>query len=266
MLEGSVAQVIAAEAGWTVAEGDSLLMLRDLPADCFELLIADAPYSSGGAFRGDRARPTAEKYVKTAAIPTAPEDFEGDTRDQRSFTLWVSYWCAEALRAAKDGAVAVLFTDWRQLAATQDAFQVGGWVFRGIAAWDKTEGSRPRAGGLRSQCEYMVWGTKGGLIERPVYVHGCFRVQTAKDKLHQAVKPDVILSELVKLCPPGGLVLDPFNGSGSTGIAATRAGLRYVGFEISPYWAELSRERIRADLAGSTLRDAQQGQAALFGT
>jgi site-specific DNA-methyltransferase (adenine-specific) len=261
--EGTIAEVLSGTARWCVHRGDSLLALRDLPDECVDLLLTDPPYSSGGAFRGDRARSTGEKYV-TSGAQHVPEDFEGDTRDQRSFELWTSLWCAEAWRVAKDGCVGMLFSDWRQLGATADAFQAGGWVLRGISAWDKGEATRPRNGGMRGQCEYIVWGSRGPLVERDVYLNGCFRVQVGKDKLHQAVKPDPLLSDLVRLCPPGGVVLDPFNGSGSTGIACARAGLRYIGLEITDSWSALSRERIRAEFEQSTLAARAAGQGALF--
>jgi site-specific DNA-methyltransferase (adenine-specific) len=260
--EGTLEQVLAGTGRWCVQHSDSLLALRTLPDACVDMVVTDPPYSSGGQFRGDRARPTAEKHVSTDASHVP--DFEGDARDQRSFELWTSLWCAEAWRCAKVGAVGVLFSDWRQLGATADAFQAGGWVFRGVAAWDKTESTRPRAGGLRAQCEYLVWGTRGPLTERDVYLNGCFRVPVGKDKLHQAVKPDALLADLVRLCPPGGVVLDPFNGSGSTGLAALRAGLRYVGIEIVDSWAELSRERLRAEMDTSTLAARASGQTAMF--
>jgi site-specific DNA-methyltransferase (adenine-specific) len=264
MSEGTITEVLSGTARWCVARGDSLLTLRDLPDACVDLVLTDPPYSSGGAFRGDRARSTGDKYVSTGA-EHVPDDFAGDTRDQRGYELWTALWSAEAIRCTRPGGVAMFFTDWRQLGATADAFQAGGWVFRGIVPWDKTESTRPRAGGFRSQCEYVVWGSNGPLPERDVYLNGCFRFPVGKDKLHQAVKPDALLSELVRLCPPGGVVLDPFNGSGSTGLAATRAGLRYVGIEIVESWAELSRERIRADVAGSTLAARGAGQVAMFG-
>jgi site-specific DNA-methyltransferase (adenine-specific) len=263
LTEGTVAEVLAGTAGWTVLGGDSLLALRELPDGCVDLVLADPPYSSGGQFRGDRARPTGEKYVLSYGNHENA-DFAGDTRDQKSFELWTALWCAEAWRVAREGCVGMLFTDWRQLGATADAFQAGGWVFRGVAAWDKGS-CRPRNGGLRQQCEFVVWGSRGPLVERDVYLDGCLRVSVEKDKLHQAAKPDAVLSELVRLCPPGGLVLDPFPGSGSVGIACARAGLRYIGIEIVPGWAELSRERLRAEHSGSTLEARASGQLPLLG-
>ena len=48
--------------------------------------------------------------------------------------------------------------------------------------------------------------------------------------------------------PPGGTVLDPFTGSGSTGRAAMLEGARFIGCELSPEYAEIARARIRYTL------------------
>jgi DNA modification methylase len=45
-------------------------------------------------------------------------------------------------------------------------------------------------------------------------------------------------------CPRGGVVLDPFSGAGTTGIAALKHGRNYIGIELNPEWVELSRKRI----------------------
>jgi DNA modification methylase len=48
-------------------------------------------------------------------------------------------------------------------------------------------------------------------------------------------------------CPEGGLVLDPFNGSGTTGLVATRLQRRYIGIELNPEYVAMSRRRITDD-------------------
>jgi len=54
---------------------------------------------------------------------------------------------------------------------------------------------------------------------------------------------------LIRLVTPtGGLVLDPFCGSGSTGIAALREGRRFVGVELDPDYAAIARRRIAEDM------------------
>jgi site-specific DNA-methyltransferase (adenine-specific) len=52
---------------------------------------------------------------------------------------------------------------------------------------------------------------------------------------------------LIKLItPPGGVVLDPFNGSGSTGCAAVELGHTYIGCELDPAYVEIAVKRIEA--------------------
>jgi DNA modification methylase len=65
---------------------------------------------------------------------------------------------------------------------------------------------------------------------------------------HPARMPIPLARELVAMCcPPGGLVLDPFSGNATTGVAANRIGRRYLGIEIDPVYAEQSRRRLADD-------------------
>jgi DNA modification methylase len=62
---------------------------------------------------------------------------------------------------------------------------------------------------------------------------------------HPTVKPIALMRWLVALvCPPGGLVLDPFCGSGTTGAATVLEGRRFVGIELDPHHADVARARI----------------------
>lgn len=71
---------------------------------------------------------------------------------------------------------------------------------------------------------------------------------TPNPDAHPARMPILLAHKLVALCcPPGGLVLDPFSGNATTGIAANRLGRRYLGFEIDPEYAEQSRRRLADD-------------------
>jgi DNA modification methylase len=64
---------------------------------------------------------------------------------------------------------------------------------------------------------------------------------------HPTVKPVALMEYLIKLItPPGGTVLDPFNGSGSTGMAAVGLGFDYIGCELDPAYVEISLKRIEA--------------------
>jgi len=71
----------------------------------------------------------------------------------------------------------------------------------------------------------------------------------AGKNVHSTVKPVDLMRWLCRLVtPPGGLVLDPFAGSGSTGIAALAEGFRFIGIEISPEYATIAKRRIAGPL------------------
>jgi DNA modification methylase len=77
---------------------------------------------------------------------------------------------------------------------------------------------------------------------------------------HFAAFPPEIPSRCIKAgCKPGGMVLDPFSGSGTTGLAAVAVGRRFTGIDLNPAFAELAAERLRqaANAApGSGSRDS----------
>lgn len=78
---------------------------------------------------------------------------------------------------------------------------------------------------------------------------------------HPTVKPVALMRYLVRLVtPPGGTVLDPFAGSGSTGVACVLEGRQFVGIEQSAEYVEIARRRI--DQAGKV--EPQARQASLF--
>lgn len=226
--------------------GESLDVLRGLPTESVDAVITDPPYSSGGAFRSDRTADPRQKYVVDGQ-QTVRMGFSGDNRDQRSYDYWCALWMSQCLRITRTGGVLCVFTDWRQLPTTTDALQAGGWVWRGIVVWDKTEAARPDKGRFRNQCEYVVWGLKGVAPEREYApcLPGVFRIYNqSDDKIHIAGKPVGLMRQLLKIVPPGGTVLDPFMGAGSTGMACAEEGYDFIGIEQEDHWYNLARERV----------------------
>lgn len=70
-----------------------------------------------------------------------------------------------------------------------------------------------------------------------------------RKNFHPTVKPTELMRYLCRLItPPGGTVLDPFNGSGSTGKAAVLEGFNYIGIEMNPEYVSISEARIKAAL------------------
>jgi len=224
--------------------GDCLELMREMPDGSVDAIVTDPPYSSGGMYRADRTRATSTKYLR---VKDNYPDFPGDGRDQRGFYHWCTLWMSLCWQKSKMGALLACFTDWRQLPTVSDALQGGGWIWRGIFVWDKTEAARPQLGQYRAQCEYVVWGSKGVMGDGPA-APGVYRgatVPTAR-RDHQTEKPVELIETLLTIVPEGGVVLDPFLGSGTTAVACVNTGRRFVGFELHPEYYEIAVDRIQA--------------------
>jgi site-specific DNA-methyltransferase (adenine-specific) len=223
----------------TVYQGDALAVLAGLPAGSVDAVITDPPYSSGGQFRGDRIQDVHTKYVQTSSTSGAAlPDFSGDNRDQRGYAYWCALWLSECLRLTTPGGVVAMFTDWRQLPTTTDAIQSGGWVWRGILPWHKPNG-RMTQGRPANSCEYIAWGTAGPRTQDGSHetLPGFLQSSTLRDvdRYHIAEKPLPVMRALVHVARDGATVLDPFAGSGTTGVAALIEGRRFIGIEQHPH-------------------------------
>lgn len=262
----TVRSVIARRDLWHIEHGDSLRIMREQVAnDTVDAVITDPPYCSGGASASARAQLPSQKYVQGGGAKVLHPDFPGDTRDQRSFVFWETLWLSECLRIAKEGAPLCVFADWRQLPATTDAVQAAGWIWRGLLPWDKTECVRPQRGRFRCQAEYVVWASKGNMpAARGVGVlPGVIRDAVKKSaKLHMTGKPVDLMRGLVRICRPGGIVLDPFAGSASTGVACLREGRRFLGIEMTQVYTGIARRRMLAEVANAGQNEAPLALAA----
>ena len=228
----------------TLYLGDAVAALSVMPSACVDAVITDPPYSSGGQYKGDRSGTTASKYGGAAM-----SDFSGDNRDQRSFLTWMNLWLGESLRVVRPGGVCAMFTDWRQLPTMTDALQVGGWVWRGIVPWVKPSG-RPmfKQRAWLNQCEYVVWGTAGSSAVTEMGttepLPGFYTASAPRERVHQTQKPLDVMRQLVRIAPEGGVILDPFMGSGTTGVAALNEGRRFVGIELTEHYAQVAESRV----------------------
>ena len=228
----------------TIYHGDAFEVLHSLSG--IGAVVTDPPYSSGGAFRGDRAQQTSTKYVNTDTAAYRSE-FAGDNRDQRSFLAWSSLWLNAARNASVPGAVLASFIDWRQLPVLTDAVQAGGWTWRNLATWWKP-GVRMQKGRFSSSAEYVIYATNGPVIEgagSPQNVYSC-KIDGERD--HIAQKPAAVMKWVMQVVPIGATVLDPFMGSGTTLRAAKDYGSKAIGIEVDERYCEVAAKRLSQEV------------------
>lgn len=95
------------------------------------------------------------------------------------------------------------------------------------------------------------------------------KVETTETKgnNHPTVKPTDLMAYLLRLVtPPGGVALDPFMGSGSTGKAAMREGFEFIGCEIDEQYAAIARARIEYEVLRQQEQKVESDQLDLFAT
>jgi site-specific DNA-methyltransferase (adenine-specific) len=202
--------------------GDCLEVLKTLDAGSVDAVITDPPYLV--AYKGRRGS-------KTKVIA-------GDTEGS-----WVQTVYAELFRVLKDNSFCVSFYGWPQA----DVF---------MSVW-KNLGFRPvshlvfvkNVWGLghftRGQHEVAVLLAKGKPKRLRAAVSDVFPWKRVTGAVHQNQKPDAVMSRLVEnYSPAGGTVLDPYMGSGTTGVACVKAGLNFIGVEIDPTYFATAERRI----------------------
>lgn len=232
-------------------QGHALDVMERMAADSmFDAVITDPPYASGAATQSGVAASTATKYTSTKRGDCPFPDFEGDAMDKRSWANLMTRVLTLAREHTHKGGVIVLFADWRQVPVATDVMQWAGWIWRGIAPWDKGN-CRPQKGRFRQQAEFVIWGSNGALpVDRPVpCLPGVFTYSNVagRDRLHQTQKPLALMRELVRICLPAGRILDPFAGSGTTLEAASLEGFHATGIELSKPIYATARKRLNLD-------------------
>ena len=238
----------------TLYLGDCLEILPTLPK--VDAVITDPPYSSGGAFRADRAGSTAKKYMGGHGRPAAVEiDVVGDSRDGLGWAFWATLWLTQCYRILGDGAPCVIFSDWRQLPNATNVLQAAGFVWRGVGVWAKP-GYRPMAGRFAHQAEYFPWGTKGATPwdYSKECLPGVFDdAAPGARREHQTEKPVALLANMLKITPSAAIVVDPFMGGGTTGVACAQLGRKFIGIEIEPRYFDIACRRIERAYAQGKL-------------
>ena len=97
---------------------------------------------------------------------------------------------------------------------------------------------------------HALEGEEGAAVNLAMPSHLTIPVRQV-DKYHQTGKPTALMTELARFCPPGGVILDPFAGSASTGAGALLMNRRFIGIERERRYVEIARERLLGERPGT---------------
>lgn len=227
-----------------VIQGDALQVMAGMPAASVDAIITDPPYCSGSVSEASRTRATGQGLRSQSRNRFGW--FVGDNMGTAGLAFLLRAMALESVRLLRGSGSMLCFCDWRMVPNVVPAVESAGFRYQNMVIWDK--GSMGLGNGFRAQHEVILHLTAG----RPEYhdrsvsnVLKYPRVGTERE--HQTQKPVALMEQLIRVvCPPSGVVLDPFGGSGSTAVAAQNLGRNAICIERDAAHVETARRRLAA--------------------
>jgi len=213
----------------TIYRGDSRDILSTLAPASVDLLLTDPPY--GQSYRG--------RYSQHRPIAG---DGQAEALPLFAATL------AAAAPLLKPDAHLLVFANADRWAEFRDVVvQVAG--HRNTLIWHKARGGMGDTSGTYARdYEVIVFAALGRRAlrgKRDGSVLAGYPPPSARARTHPTEKPVALLERLIdKHTPEGGLVLDPFMGTGSALVAARNTGRRAIGIELDARYCEVAAERV----------------------
>ena len=229
-----------------IRQEDSLVGLKSLKAKRFRLIFADPPYNLSG-----------QKYqsVYAGKLTTCNKGEWDMIEDIHAFNeQWISE-CARVL--ADDGTMWISGTLHNHPSVGVILKKLGLWIINDVV-WFKRNAAPVRVRNRFAPATEMIWVASkskkyffdydkakelnGGKQMKSLWDIPAARHLTA----HPTEKPLSLMNRIVAIASaPGDAVLDPFMGSGTTGVVAKLLNRSFLGYEIDPTYFKIAAERIR---------------------
>lgn len=251
---------------WEVITGDCFEVMRGMVerGEKVAHVITDPPYSEEHTHGKRRRGINGGSALPDGHVRSGDLGFEALSLDNMeeaavSFSCLSRRWVLTFCDLESTG-------DWRAAltVAGLDYVRTGIWVKPGAAP--QFTGDRPACAAEAVVITHprgrKTWNGGGG---HALWTHAIVTGSSAQRTEHTTQKPLPLMLELVELfTDPGDLILDPFCGSGTTGVACVRLGRRFIGIEKDAKYAAIARERLEAESRGLSLKAARAGQSSIF--
>ncbi len=229
----------------TIIQGDCVATLKEFPDNSIDTVVTSPPYNKG---RYDHHTPHKDDFWHQRNIKY--ENFKDDLEPAKYIDQQTSV-LNECVRAIKETG-SIFYNSKSVIADHRLIFPkfVFNFNVRQIIIWDR--GGSPQKAPIRfyPSTEYIFWITKTN-VQPKFYRRGKFdkevwRINPKPFLEHPAPFPEELVSQcIISTTDEGDIVLDPFMGSGTTGIVATKLKRKWVGIELIPQYVELANNRIK---------------------
>lgn len=229
---------------------DCLSAMASIESESVDLILTDPPYNLG-LFMDDRG--TNLKKMRDNFFGAAGWDKLSYSDWQRSMEGFFT----EASRVMKKGGAVVIFMSIIKVEGLISIAQRHGFYYKTTGIWHKLN-PMPRNMNLHFVNSTEAWvyfvykcktGTfnNGGCVVHDFIETSVTPISEKKNGKHPTQKPVALLKHFVGLLSnPGDIILDPFMGSGSTGVAVVEIGCErsFIGIELNAEYCGLARKRI----------------------
>jgi site-specific DNA-methyltransferase (adenine-specific) len=222
---------------YTLHHGDCLEVMAGMEAGSVDAIVTDPPFAfAGGLSNGQTS-----------------------VADDQFFRFWWKEVCRHLERVLKPTGEGFIWCDWRTATAFADGFCVPQKYTWRAAQMLYHYREMPGMGTpFRSSVDMILYvrGPKARSSRIPNTTHNFISRYWyyGKHDNHPAEKDTSIAATLLGWCSdPGDTVLDPFTGSGTTGVACAKEGRDFIGIEREAEYVEIARRRIEAAAAQLTL-------------
>jgi site-specific DNA-methyltransferase (adenine-specific) len=210
-------------------QGDCLEIMAEIEDGSVDLVLTDPPY--GMSFQSNR-RVARDKFAKIA----------NDTSLD-----WLDAFFAECDRVMRADTAIYCFCSWHHVDVFKQTFERR-FTLKNVLVWNKNNhGSGDLTGAYAPRHEFVLFGHKGRSLLREKRVPDVFdfpKIPSSK-LVHPTEKNIDMLEVFVRNSSDAGdTVLDPFMGSGTTGVAAMQAGRRFIGIEMDAGYFDIAERRI----------------------
>jgi site-specific DNA-methyltransferase (adenine-specific) len=175
-----------------------------------------------------------------------------------------SAYAKDLFRVLRPNSAALIWCRWDVFEDHAKAMTSAGFEVRNQIVWAKpnhTAGDLD--GNIGNKHECAVFATKGKWqrhSSREVNLWNMPHLFSRDKRDHPTEKPIFLMERSVRLCcPVGGIVLDPFAGSGTTAVACIKTGRNFIGMEIDPTYHAIATKRIEDAMAQPFLLDINGG-------
>ncbi len=226
----------------SVVCGDCLELMKSLPDGCVDAVITDPPYG-----------------IDLAPQRGITKAITGDT-DAEAAKLY-SYTAHEAARILAPDSTAMFFASWKNCHWSKSLLAQY-LIVKSCVVWVK---NRFGIGYYtRPQHEFIWHCWKGNPPVPQTAISDVVDWEVEQGQVHSCQKPVGLMEHLIEFCG-GEIVFDPFIGSGTTLVAAKKLGRHFLGFEISPEYCEIARDRLARIDAQPSLFEPKPEQLSLGG-